>query len=58
MVQDASAVKILTETLKGFGVIGVLTPGGRVSHKFSARCSGKNMRQKVVRPKMFSTFGT
>jgi len=43
--QDALAVKISLDLLKGYGVMGILRRGGRVTHKFSAPPSGETMRQ-------------
>jgi len=43
--QDALAVKISLDLLKGYGVIGVLSRQGLVIPKFSALPSGETMRQ-------------
>jgi len=43
--QDALAVKILLDLLKGYGVMGVLSWRGLVIPKFSAPLSGETMRQ-------------
>jgi len=48
--QDALAVKILLDLLKGYGVMGVLSWRGLVIPKFSAPSSGKTMYQT---PKSF-----
>jgi len=50
LVSGALTLKISMDLLKGYGVMGILSWGGRVSTKFSAPPSGETMRQT---PKVF-----